>query len=657
MKGSLPITAALYALSAFLALFLISGSTLWFLLVLGVGIIASYVLRARLPLAWLPSLLLAGLLLGFALLLTPSDGPRTPAMIGGARAGFLGGQAAAILVLIQFYRPVYQDRVRPQLFALIGSTIILLISCNTYEDNSLRGLVPVAMLFAAVSLREGKLRLWRNRIYLTMVGSALLFTLGIGFGGMKVIEDHRETLLEWGNRLIGERPQTDLAGMSQQPILGPTFGLRGSAARVLRLQGKPRVLHLRGISYDTYGDGRWWPVVTTRGFQATEERGLELPVAHQNVGETRNITITRLTSDNLFLYFPLNTTQLDLGVGDAADWAADEGGPVRVRAAAPYTYHYKEGVERTQGILARPQLTNAALRAIHLTLPPPLNEQLRPLARRITQGKLRPEDKVAAVTAYLLDNYPYSLTFSPGRGDPVVSFLTAEPHRGAHCELFGSAAALLLRCVGVPTRYVTGYFAHEDQGDGTMLVRQRDAHAWCEAWIDGKGWVTVEATPPTGWPEQDKTPVELWRRVWEGIQDIWFRLVNWLGEREPSQIFLVATAPLLPIIVFFLLKSRRKRVSGSPHLWAAAPPELAALVTRFETVFSRVGTPLSNTRPWSEQLATLPEPLRPLATRFIALYLPLRFGGESQEHAPLLAVLQELETTARNPVLKEKRNP
>lgn len=657
MSPTLPLATLLYALAAYLSLFLTSGGVLWFLVILGVILPGSYVLRARLPLIWLPSLLLSGFLLGLATVLTPQDGPGTPTMIGGARAGFLTGQSAAIVVFIQFYRPVPQDPIRPRLFAFLASTFILLISCNTYDESPIRNLTPFIVLLGGLSLRGGRTRRARDRWGIGLVALAFVLTFGLSFSGTKIVNDHRETLLEWGNRLLGERPQQELGGMSQQPILGPRFGLRGSAARVLRLQGKPRVVHLRGLSYDTYGDGRWWPVVTSRGFQQAEPRTLEPPVPSATLSTLREITVTRLTSDNIFLYAPLNAVQLPLEEGDQADWAPDDGGPFRVRAAAPYTYLYREGLEHAQGLLAKPALRTPQLLEKHRLIAPELRDALAPLAKTITQGATTPQQKVDAVTAYLLENYPYSLVFQPGRGDPVVRFLTQTPHRGAHCEIFASSAALLLRCVGIPTRYVTGYFAHDTQPDGTILVRQRDAHAWCEAWIEGQGWVTVEATPPTGWPEQDKTPVEPWRRLWEGIQDRWFQLVVWLGEREPSQLFFVVGTPPVLVFLFFLWRRRGKRSARATAPWEAPPPELKEIVARFEAALTRAGYPLSANRPWSEQVTTLPEPLNQAVVAFLALYLPTRFGKNPRKLGALTAALDAVEQAVRNPVSREKRNP
>ena len=62
-----------------------------------------------------------------------------------------------------------------------------------------------------------------------------------------------------------------------------------------------------------------------------------------------------------------------------------------------------------------------------------------------------------------------------------------------YCVHYATACTALLRALGIPARYVTGYVC-EPQPNVTETVRNLNAHAWVEAWIDGR-WVTVEPTP------------------------------------------------------------------------------------------------------------------------------------------------------------------
>lgn len=67
--------------------------------------------------------------------------------------------------------------------------------------------------------------------------------------------------------------------------------------------------------------------------------------------------------------------------------------------------------------------------------------------------------------------------------------------REGFCEHYASAFTVMMRMAGIPARVVTGYQGGWYNGVGSyVLVRQSDAHAWSEVWLEGKGWVRVDPT-------------------------------------------------------------------------------------------------------------------------------------------------------------------
>ncbi|HEY8357688.1 MAG TPA: transglutaminaseTgpA domain-containing protein [Ramlibacter sp.] len=63
------------------------------------------------------------------------------------------------------------------------------------------------------------------------------------------------------------------------------------------------------------------------------------------------------------------------------------------------------------------------------------------------------------------------------------------------CEHIASAFVVLMRAMSIPSRIVTGYQGGEVNNiDGYWTVRQRDAHAWAEVWLEGQGWVRIDPT-------------------------------------------------------------------------------------------------------------------------------------------------------------------
>lgn len=78
-------------------------------------------------------------------------------------------------------------------------------------------------------------------------------------------------------------------------------------------------------------------------------------------------------------------------------------------------------------------------------------------------------------------------------GNPVDEFLF-DTKRG-FCEHYASSFALLMRAADIPTRVVTGYQGGELNTDGNyLIVRQSDAHAWTEVWLDDDGWTRIDPT-------------------------------------------------------------------------------------------------------------------------------------------------------------------
>lgn len=94
------------------------------------------------------------------------------------------------------------------------------------------------------------------------------------------------------------------------------------------------------------------------------------------------------------------------------------------------------------------------------------------------------------------NTYTLSPGVTPEERDFVEYFLF-ENHKG-YCMHFASSAVVLLRSAGIPARYAEGYTVSENDfttPDGWTDIPDSRAHAWAEIYLDGVGWVPVEATP------------------------------------------------------------------------------------------------------------------------------------------------------------------
>ena len=101
---------------------------------------------------------------------------------------------------------------------------------------------------------------------------------------------------------------------------------------------------------------------------------------------------------------------------------------------------------------------------------------------------------VAATLNYLrTGGFVYSLTPELLGADAVDDFLFNT--RSGFCGHYASAFVALMRAAGVPAHVVTGYLGGEwNPIGGYFVVRQSDAHAWAEVWLEGRGWTRVDPT-------------------------------------------------------------------------------------------------------------------------------------------------------------------
>lgn len=211
-----------------------------------------------------------------------------------------------------------------------------------------------------------------------------------------------------------------------------------------------------------------------------------------------------------------------------------------------------------------------------LWVDPEIREPLAPLASSICPGNLHPRVKAQLLARYFQDNFTYSLThqFITGDNDPVVDFVLDQ--HPAHCEYFATATAMMLRCVDVPTRYVTGYvFTQMDDDDEYWLARNRDAHAWVEAYDDrSQQWFPVEATVGRTYIDYEiqqnrsssgiaGSRQETESRSTMGTLEFLLSLVRFRTRDSLSFLFQTAQVPLFCLVGLLIwLRSRQRRRKG-----------------------------------------------------------------------------------------------
>ena len=137
---------------------------------------------------------------------------------------------------------------------------------------------------------------------------------------------------------------------------------------------------------------------------------------------------------------------------------------------------------------------SAAARIDDTQLPAAPNPRTRAFASQLRRRAGSDVAYVQAVLAFLhTGGFSYSLTPPPLGSDPIDDFLFNT--RTGFCGHYASAFVDMMRAGGVPARVVTGYLGGQwNPYDRTLIVRQSDAHAWAEVWLDGHGWTRVDPT-------------------------------------------------------------------------------------------------------------------------------------------------------------------
>lgn len=108
-------------------------------------------------------------------------------------------------------------------------------------------------------------------------------------------------------------------------------------------------------------------------------------------------------------------------------------------------------------------------------------------------------NKAYQVADWMRRNTVYSLDLrSLPKGSDAVEFFLGTSRQG-YCMHYASASALILRELGVPARYVSGYVVgnykkNDVSGMYEATVLDSYAHAWVEIYLEGIGWIPVEVT-------------------------------------------------------------------------------------------------------------------------------------------------------------------
>ncbi|PKO87861.1 MAG: DUF3488 domain-containing protein [Betaproteobacteria bacterium HGW-Betaproteobacteria-10] len=299
----------------------------------------------------------------------------------------------------------------------------------------------------------------------------------------------------------------------------------------------------------------------------------------------------------------------------------------------------------------------------NLVLPAKHNPQTQALAKRWRATEKSPEAIIQKALALFANDFFYTLR-PPLLGENNVDQFLFQTQRG-FCEHYAAAFVVLMRNAGIPARVVGGYQGGERNPiDNYLIVRQSDAHAWAEVWLEGRGWMRVDPTAAVSpariengifdaLPEGEPLPAFLqarseWLRTlrhrWEAVNNAWNQqilgynpqrqreLLSRLGLpatdwRSLASALGIASSLLLALITAWTLY-QRPRHDPATRLWHKALRHLA----RRQVNYAPWETPLALAQRVEAEQPELAESFNLVVTA----YLQARYGKAQNSNLPTL---------------------
>lgn len=139
--------------------------------------------------------------------------------------------------------------------------------------------------------------------------------------------------------------------------------------------------------------------------------------------------------------------------------------------------------------LANDKRQNLALIELAQGNEPELRERLSQLNNEFFSRDLPVQSIVENCNRFIFENYRYI------KGITTVETTVAEilEHKAGVCQDFAHLMLELLRNLGIPSRYVSGYICPNKNG----MRGEGATHAWVEVWIPGCGWRGIDPTNNT----------------------------------------------------------------------------------------------------------------------------------------------------------------
>ncbi|MCF8177396.1 MAG: hypothetical protein K9J74_02720 [Sulfuritalea sp.] len=363
---------------------------------------------------------------------------------------------------------------------------------------------------------------------------AALLALGAGVAGSQGLQRAQLALQEW---VIDALSGVDSDPYQSQTRIGDIGRVKLSDRIVWRVRQSPPVevpLLLRSSVFSHYVNGIW--VARRDTFQPLPDSAVATPPGLNLLGDGQDGVV--------LLPMPAGFGGIDA--------------PGRLERNSLGVVRLSDAPALLEVALDREPASKVTPSTRDLELPPDFADLLSRLPEITAMKRGTAAERLAALESWFGEHFRYTLFVGDetrGRRS-LEQFLLTD--RAAHCEYFATATVLLLRALGIPARYVTGYSVQEySRLEGAFVVRKRHAHAWVEAFIDQR-WIEVDTTPAT-WLGVEENGASVWQPVLDVFSWAWRHLGEYrrdLFSGDHSLGAQLAGAMLLMLAAVWLLRKR-----------------------------------------------------------------------------------------------------
>lgn len=480
----------------------------------------------------------------------------------------------------------------------------------------------------------------RRLAFPVWIGVALT-CLGVAYGlqyGLRLTQAFLEGRL---SDLVSRFARKEFDALESRTAMGRVGTLKQSPRLVLKIRpvsGEVPSL-VRQAAYNTYRDEVWRASQAEFDPVSVESDLTSWTLAANAAATTQIRVVQRLNKGKGLLSLPLGSTAIrnlpvDVLETNALGAARTAGGPDMVEFSV------------AQGDAPADQPPGELDLVVPEAEVPALAEVVNSLGLR----DLGSHAKIEALESYFSRNFTYStyqavtaLGMVKGR-TPMANFLLSR--RSGHCEFFASATVLLLRHLDIPARYAVGYAVAEKNAAGTTYyVREKDAHAWVLAWVDGR-WTEVDTTPGS-WREQEAMEAGLFRGFQETLSWLAFGFSEWRWLGGSGWLGAIAPWLMLPVVLYLGWRVfGRARFKGKGNSRQANQVGADSEWYEVERALASIGLPKESHESALQYLRRLPSRCE-IPESLVQLHYRHRFGVDGLPDADR-AALRESATSLAN---------